>query len=190
MRDFNNFRLTNDREIRIINTSLNQISSDLELFIEKQKLSLYISVSENDEKRLIFLIPETLLNLILNIRDKSNINSAGLYFGFVRRNTFFLSLEGAEFFFNKNIIPEQNILNVKYKGEKAILYGNPILKRMIFTIPSNMKKNAVLVVFNENKEVIALARSEVDSSGFNLLNEGDLVAINLIDKGYYLRRKQ
>ena len=190
MRDFRTFRLLDAIENRIIHTALNQISTNIALFIEKRSLSLFVLIPEQDERHLVYLISEELRKLILSFQNNVNIVSAGISIGFISRNTFFLSLEGAEFFLNENIIPDQNILNVSNEGEKAILYGNPIIKKMVFNISLDLQKNAILLVLNESRELIALARSENDLANYRLLNQGELVATNLIDKGYYLRRKQ
>ena len=190
MRDFRTFRLLDAIENRIIHTALNQISPNIALFIEKRSLSLFVLVPEPNERHQVYLISEEIRKLILSFQNNVNITSAGIFIGFISRNTFFLSLEGAEFFLNENIIPDQNILNVSNEGEKAILYGNPIIKKMVFSIPLDLQKNAILLILNESRELIALARSEIDHTNYKLLNQGDLVAINLIDKGYYLRRKQ
>ena len=190
MRDFKNFRPLDEIESRIIHTTLNQLSSNITLFIENKSLKLFCSVLIQDGRQLVYLISEKLQKIIHNFQNNVSITSAGLYLGFLSRNTFFLSLEGAEFFLKEKLIPDQRIFNVTNKAEKAILYGNPIIKRMILNCPSDLKKNAILLVLNESREIIALARSEMDYGNFKLLDQNDLVAINLNDKGYYLRRKQ
>ena len=190
MRDFKNFRPLNEREIKIIHTALDLISSHLSSFLEKIRFSLFISYSEHEIRQQVYLISESIQKLILSINNHANINSAGLYFGFLSGNTFFLGIEGAEFFLKENLIPDQNILAVNNKGEKAVLYGNPIIKKMVLNVPPNMQKDTIMIVLNKLKEPIALVRSNFDYNSFKLLNQGDLVANNLIDKGYYLRRQQ
>ncbi len=190
MRDFKNFRHLDETEIKIVLTALNQISHNIALFIKDKHLSSYILTYENPEEHLIYLISKKLRKVISSFQNNINIASAGLYMGFILRNTFFLSLEGAEFFFKQNLIPDQKIFNVSNRAEKAILYGNPIVKKMILKTPIDLRKNAILLVLNESRELIALARSEIDNTNFKLLDQGELAATNLTDKGYYLRRKQ
>ena len=125
MRDFRTFRLLDAIENRIIHTALNQISTNIALFIEKRSLSLFVLIPEQDERHLVYLISEELRKLILSFQNNVNIVSAGISIGFISRNTFFLSLEGAEFFLNENIIPDQNILNVSNEGEKILKIKNP-----------------------------------------------------------------
>ncbi|MFX1277737.1 MAG: PUA domain-containing protein [Promethearchaeota archaeon] len=79
---------------------------------------------------------------------------------------------------------------VNDKGEKAILYGNIILKKMITNIHVNLKKKDFLLVFNQLNELIAIAQSQVDFEDIQNLEPNKSIAINLVDKGYYLRKKQ
>jgi ribosome biogenesis protein Nip4 len=57
-------------------------------------------------------------------------------------------------------------------------------------IPTELKKDDLLAVFNQNKETIAIARATIDSSSFQNLKLNQKVAQNLVDKGYYLRKRQ
>ncbi|GAH07239.1 unnamed protein product, partial [marine sediment metagenome] len=53
-----------------------------------------------------------------------------------------------------------------------------------------LKKNTLLAVFNQKNEIIAIARATIDSSSFQNLKLNQKVAQNLVDKGYYLRKRQ
>ena len=101
-----------------------------------------------------------------------------------------LSLEGAEFLLNLNFFSERYQLIVNNDGEKAILYGNKILKKMIIKISNKLKKNDFLLVFNQSNELICIARSQVDFEDIQNIKTNEIIAFNLIDKGYYLRKKQ
>ena len=119
-----------------------------------------------------------------------NIIAAGIYFGFIKKGIFHLSLEGVEFLRNHQILPNSNKITINEKGEKSILYGNDILKSAITIMPPELKKNNLLAVFNQKNEIIALARATIDSSSFQNLKSNQKIAQNLVDKGYYLRKKQ
>jgi ribosome biogenesis protein Nip4 len=101
-----------------------------------------------------------------------------------------LSLEGAEFMYKQNLFPKNYQLVANAEGEKAILFGNPILKRNIISLPPTLKKNELLIIFNQSNEMISLALSQVDCSISQELKPNDMIAINLVDRGYYLRKKQ
>ncbi len=91
---------------------------------------------------------------------------------------------------NHQILPNGNKITLSEKGEKSILYGNDILKSVIATMPPELKKNTLLAVFNQKNEIIAIARATIDSSSFQNLKLNQKVAQNLVDKGYYLRKRQ
>ncbi len=189
----NTFRLINKIEKSIINNSLLKFSSEVLSYFEKKDHRFYIFL--NDEQReskfpLIYLVPYESSNILEGKLKNENIITAGIYFGFIKKGIFHLSLEGAEFMRNHQILPDSNKITINEKGEKSILYGNDILKSAITNIPSNLKKNSLLAVINQNNEIIAIARAEIDYSSFNNLKLNQKIARNLVDRGYYLRKKQ
>jgi len=46
------------------------------------------------------------------------------------------------------------------------------------------------LIFNRNDEIIALAQSKYNYQNIQKLKPKEIIAINLNDKGYYLRRNQ
>ena len=61
---------------------------------------------------------------------------------------------------------------------------------MIVKTSSNLEKGDFLLLFNESDEFIAIGQSKVDFNTLQHLQPKDTVAINLSDKGIYLREKQ
>ncbi|TFG24717.1 MAG: hypothetical protein EU529_03220 [Promethearchaeota archaeon] len=193
MKNLKNFRIVNDTEKKIIINSLSKISTNILQILGKVEFKLFILLKDLSSKNKfpsIFLVPNNLREFLDTIEFNRNVDSAGLYFGFIKRNQFFLSLEGAEFLNNLNCFSEKDQIQVNDDGEKAILYGNKILKKMIIKISSNLGKKEFLLVFNRLNELIAIARSQIDYKTSQNLNITDLIALNLNDKGYYLRREQ
>ncbi|MFW9947730.1 MAG: hypothetical protein ACFFDX_12975, partial [Candidatus Odinarchaeota archaeon] len=76
------------------------------------------------------------------------------------------------------------------QGEKSILYGNNILKKMLSNFSMELKMNDLVIVLNHLKEIIAIGIIKVDGNDFYNLESDDIIALNLIDKGYYLRKNQ
>jgi len=200
MSDTLGFRKINEIEKQIIITSFSNISTELPQIIENLKIDLYISTESLYIKNKfpnIFLILKDQVELLktldvelLKTLDNDKIISAGLYFGFIKKGNFYLSLEGAEFLYKNNVLSDLKKINVNDKGEKSILYGNNILKNIINTIPDSLKQNDILLIFNKNDEIIALARSKYDHQKIQQLKPKEIIAINLNDKGYYLRKNQ
>ena len=193
MNDSKNFRRINNYERNIIANSLSQISLKFISLLDEKFYDLYILLNPpiiKGNQLPIYLIKPTHEDLKELIQLTSYISSIGLYFGFIKKGFFFLSLEGAEFLYRNKYILEKNQIIVNIQGEKSVLYGNNILKEMVSNFSMELKINDLVVVLNELKEIIAIAIIKVDGNEFYNLESDDIIALNLIDKGYYLRKKQ
>jgi ribosome biogenesis protein Nip4 len=194
MIDPKKFRQVNKKEYAIITNSVFKISTKILSVLEKENYKIYINlVQEKISKEnypSIFLIHNNLAKNLVNFQQNINVNSAGLYFGFIKKGEFYLSLEGADFLLKSDCFSKNQQIHVNKSGEKSILYGNKISKSMTVKVPKELQKNSFLLVFNLDNELIALAKSQVNYLTYQNLNHNDLVAINLVDKGYYLRKKQ
>jgi len=193
MRDLIKFRLINKIEKKIIVDSLLKLSLVILPYFEKNDYRLYISLNRLEVETKfpsIYLISRDQGNLLEKILKVEIVCSAGVHFGFIKKGIFNLSLEGVEFLHNQDKIPKSKQIIVNKEGEKSILYGNNILKKMVIMMPLELKKNAFLVVFNQNQDIIAIAKSLIDYKSYQNFDSNKITALNLIDKGYYLRKKQ
>ncbi len=191
--DKNTFRNINNTEKNAIYNSLSKLSSKIITIISDLESEFFISFNSLSlEKRFpsIYLVPNSLIKIFNKIEQQIYINSAGIYFGFIKRNQFLLSLEGAELLHKLNCFTGRQQICLNNEGEKSILYGNKVLKNMIALVNHNLKKNDFVLIFNQKKELIALAKSQVDYNEIKMSNNNKQIAINLVDKGYYLRIKQ
>jgi len=100
-----------------------------------------------------------------------------------------LSIEGAEFLYISNFFTDFKKLILNENGEKSILYGNNILKKMLVHSPIDLKKTDFLLLLNENDEILGLGFSQTNNEQILNLKPSDLIALNLSDKGYYLRQQ-
>ncbi|MFX1569490.1 MAG: PUA domain-containing protein [Promethearchaeota archaeon] len=193
MIESSNFRKINEIENKIISESLAKISPQILKSLKQSKKELYIVIIESKFKTnypKIFLVSDDFLkNIDLN-GYKDKIYSINLYFGFIKKSSFYLSLEGAEFLYKQGNLSDLNHIYLNEKGEKSVLYGNNILKKMVVNTSSNLKKGDFLLVFNEADEILAIAQSKVDILTLKHCKSNEIIAINLSDKGIYLREKQ
>ncbi|MHA2430951.1 MAG: PUA domain-containing protein [Promethearchaeota archaeon] len=193
MNDSKNFRPVNNYEKNIIANSISQISIKSISLLDEKLYYLYILINSpiiKGNQLPIYLIKPRNEDLKQLFQLNSYIYSIGLYFGFIKKGFFFLSLEGAEFLYRNKYILEKNQIIVNIQGEKSILYGNNILKKMVSNFSTELKINDLLVVLNELNEIIAIGITKVDGNDFYNLKSDDIFALNLIDKGYYLRKNQ
>ncbi|MGV9171617.1 MAG: hypothetical protein ACOC44_04285 [Promethearchaeia archaeon] len=187
------FQELRDIEKQILNTELKRVSLNVENIAKKTDLvfkSKFPGKNQKEHYPEIYLVPKE-LNILLNqIPLEIKPFSAGIYFGFIKKGEFRLSIEGMDFLYRQKLITKTHQLITSSEGEKAILYGNEIRKYMVNSYPVSRKKNHILAVLNKYQEVIAIANPIVDFNEWNLLENNKLVAHNLVDKGYYLRSAQ
>jgi len=193
MNDLKDFREINSFEKKIIFHSLSTNSSKILQSLDDFQYFFYISFKQNKTKNNypeVFLITKDQKRFLSLINVKNIIHSVGLYFGFFKKDTFLLSLEGAEFLYKDKIFSEFQQVILDKNGEKSFLYGNNILKSMIVKTPNNIKENSFLLVFNNLDEIIGIALSHINAKNIQSLKPKDIIAINLSDKGFYLRKNQ
>ncbi|KKM78182.1 hypothetical protein LCGC14_1362560 [marine sediment metagenome] len=193
MNDTRIFRNINNIEMKIIATSFYNLSTKFSSSLDNLKRFLYISIDKSPTKEnypSIYFITNEQKKIINKSSIGNKIYAAGLYFGFIKKGKFYLSIEGAEYLYRQEYFSDFQLLQVNELGEKSILYGNNILKKMVVKTPENLKEKDFLLIFNDRKEIIAIALSHVNSGDILKLKPKDTIAINLSDKGLYLRKKQ
>ncbi len=179
-------RKINTQEREVIKESLTDISDKICDFIANKKYKIYLSTIN----KTLFLVPEELTVDLQNFSKDFKIVQSGIPLGFIRNKRFYLSLEAAELFFRSNLIDHRKFLVLNDKGEKSVLYGNPIKKEMVLNFSPEIQNNKLIFFLNNNKELLGIGLSEINLEIFKNLNFKDEVAMNLIDKGSYLRKKQ
>lgn len=192
MKNSNKIRPINLTEKEIIRNSLNKLDPNLFNSLTEEYL-IYICFNpiwKSKEFPSIFLISQQQHNFMKSFENQDDIFSVGLYIGFIKQGIFLVSLELVEFVYKKGFLSDVKFIVVNPKGEKAILYGNNMLKRMISKTSNNFQAGEILIIFNELNEILAIALSKVESISLENCGPKDIIAINLSDKGYYLRAKQ
>lgn len=193
MSEWNDFRNLNEFEKSIILNSLDKICQNSDIFIKNYQERLYISFDRTSSRGVnpsIYLVSTEHPKFIEKFDKDIQITSIGLYFGFFNKESFRLSLEGAEFLLNRELLIQDHILVIDIDGEKSVLYGNDIKKGNAINIPFHLRKNDFLVINNEKNEICAIAQSLINKQDLASLNPGEIIALNLVDKGYYLRKIQ
>ena len=190
MKDEKTFRRINETEQGMIHASIGKISDIAISALAESNHELFISESASRERYffpLIYLVPNNLSELL--DCSKSSLYSGGLYFGFIKKGRFLISLEGALFLHELECFSVEQQIHVNKEGEKSVLYGNKITKKMILKVHPNLIKNKFILIFNILSELIAIGQSQVEGSLIQNLNKNSVIALNLVDKGYYLRKQ-
>ena len=156
MIESSSFRQINETEGKIIVKSISKISFNISQFLERSKKKLYISIIVSNLKPkypIIYLISDDIMKNLNFIEVENKIYSAGLYFGFIKKGNFYLSIEGAEYLYKQGNLSDLKRINLNIDGEKSVLYGNNILKNMVAETPSNLQVGDFLLIFKEKGAV-------------------------------------
>ena len=187
------FRRISIVETKIIVNSINTISTELLPIFDNLKELLYTLINKITTEKdypSIYLITDDQQRFFDDNNIKNRIYAAGLFFGFIKKGFFYFSIEGVEYIYKNGIFTNFKQLNLNESGEKSVLYGNNILKRMVRKSPSNLEEKDFLLLFNEFNEIIGLGISRVNNDTISSLKPKDVFAININDKGRYLRKRQ
>ncbi|MBD3337540.1 MAG: hypothetical protein GF353_00435 [Candidatus Lokiarchaeota archaeon] len=187
------FRKANAFELDLIWNGLQKLSLDIDSDIINQKFKLFVFLEKNNRKfryPSVYLLSVELSELYDELSLETNIIAAGIYFGFIKKSIFRISIEGAEFLVTNNIIKEYQAIVVDKKAEKAILYGNNISKDMILSEFNDYDIRHLFLIYNQLGELIALGKFRDDLKKKQDLSNEEIIIRNYIDKGYYLRKEK
>ena len=185
----NKIRPINLTEKEIIQNSLNKL--DPNLFSNEYRIYICFNpIWKNQNFPSIYLVTQQQHDFMKTLGDYSDIYSAGLYMGFIKEGNFLISLEFLEFLKQQGFSIGVKIIIVNESGERSVLYGNNITKEMIFSYSKDLKKNDDVIILNQNNELLAFGKYSPDKEDILSLNAKGNVAINIVDKGNYLRKKQ
>ena len=187
------FRKINTTETSMITTTFNAVSLELSPILEDIKNLLYILINNSTTQKdypSIYLITSEQQKSFNKINIINRIYAAGLYFGFLKKGIFYFSIEGVEYLCKNGIFTDFKQLHLTKGGEKAFLYGNNILKKMVRKSLANLNEKDFLLILNDIGEIVGLGISRVNNEILSNLKPSDVYAINIKDKGQYLRRKQ
>ncbi|MBN1800470.1 MAG: hypothetical protein JW891_03135 [Candidatus Lokiarchaeota archaeon] len=185
------FREINPVEDKIIHNSLSLITPKIPKDLKNIRYEKWIYLGTTRYKQFfpkIFMVPNELISFLQKRIFNPHLQYAGIFFGTIKRGEFLLSLEGAEFLLQIGSFPESQIIIVNESGEKGTLYRNKITNKMIRKISQDLSMQTIVLVQNQDREVLSLARCEYDKAR-DIINP-KLNLITLIDKGYYLRTEQ
>lgn len=180
------FRKINSEEKEIIKEILTDISDKICDFILREKFIIYYSTINQN----LFLVPDVLAKDLEHISKDYKIGTTGVLLGFFSKNRLYLSLQAAELFYKSEVLDFRSFLVLNEKGEKSSLYGNPIKKGMLINFSPEIRKNKLVFLLNNDKELLGIGFSKINLEEFKKLKFKDVIALNLVDKGSYLRREK
>ena len=82
----------------------------------------------------------------------------------------------------------ESFIIVSRRGAEAFTYGRSIIKESVLELSMSLVRGQRVLVLNENRECIGIAALSVDATKLNRLAGNRLVAKNLVDIGWFIRR--
>jgi len=166
-------------------TVRNQIDSDFGAGVTKRLLGTLMPVSLPRAKGISFyLVPSGWLQILDRDFKSFTPLSLGMWLGDLVDGMFRLSLPALE------RVQEytSNRLIVSRQGAESFTYGRSILKESVIKIEPSLLRGQRVFILNESSECLGLAALSVDAYKIGRLAKDRLVAKNLVDIGWYIRR--
>jgi ribosome biogenesis protein Nip4 len=132
----------------------------------------------------VFLVPRTVLDVFEKTQIKRSPYCLGIYIGDLVKEDFLLSIEGATLCSPHTM----RKVEVSDKGEQAVLYGRNITSAQVKDYSRIIHKGEKVIVVNRLKETIAVGKALVDGDKFSATPKEKVVAENILDRGWYLRK--
>lgn len=167
--------------IKYVFLILDNINPRLKEIINEKKYIIYQYYNEQTKLKELFLVPETNVPLIKQLRNHEHVIFSGIYFGFLiqgfsKNNTklekrFNLSLEGGSFLYSlckaqyPDVYSELPILKVNPEGEKKFLYGNNLDVTDFYESDKRFKKYTPIFVVDEYEDYLGLCLLMVKQAG-------------------------
>jgi ribosome biogenesis protein Nip4 len=138
--------------------------------------------------RRLYLIPSEWMGFLIeeeaNTSGVFDLRFLGKELGSIVKGRLRLSLQ---------VLPElvqltSNILQVTSQAGEAFTYGRSILKEGVVNLEQSLKRGERLLVVNSDGECLGIASLSVDAHKLHRLASEKLVAKNLADVGWYIRR--
>ncbi|TXT56491.1 MAG: hypothetical protein BAJATHORv1_20080 [Candidatus Thorarchaeota archaeon] len=131
----------------------------------------------------MYLVPMSWIDLMDNWNAFS-IQSMGLWLGDYDGTDFKISLLAAQ----KIAEDTSAYIIISSHSAEAFTYGRSILKESVIELNEQLTRGQKVIVFNEEHECLGIALLSIDANKLNRLGPDKLVAKNLVDIGWYIRR--
>ena len=134
--------------------------------------------------RIFYAIPTEWMTTIIENSEVLDVQFIGKELGSIDKGRFRLSLQ---------IIRElagltESFIIVSRQGAEAFTYGRSIIRQSVVELNSSLARGQRVLVLNENRECLGIAALSVDASKLKRLGADRLVAKNLVDVGWFIRR--
>ena len=162
-----------------------QIDSEFGSGVTKSLLGNLVPITmSKGAVRIFYAIPTDWMTGLIEHAETLDIQFIGKEFGSIEKGRFRLSL---------HILSElakltESLIIVSKQGADAFTYGKSIIKQSVVELKPSLTRGQRILVLNEESDCLGIAALSVDGSRLNKLGADRLVAKNLVDIGWFIRR--
>ena len=162
-----------------------QIDNDFGEGVTKKILGGKVPVSmERNKKKSYYLIPPNWTQFLhVNLRG-FDLKSLGVWLGELTNNQFRLSIAVIE---DLAQVTESKMVVAKIAAQ-SFTYGRSIIRESVIDIPQDLVKGQRVIVLDNQGRCMGIASLSVDARMISKLAKDRLVAKNIVDIGWYIRR--
>ena len=162
-----------------------QIDSDFGEGVTKKILGNRTPMVIDDGKhQALYLVPYDWMSMVDESFGEFDIKYMGLWLGELIDDKLRLSLPILE-----HIAPlTESIIVVTDRSAEAFTYGRSVIKAGVATLDTSLERGQRVIVMNRKGEILGLAMLSIDAKLLKRIPNEKLVAKNLVDIGWYLRR--
>lgn len=162
-----------------------KIDSDFGEGITKSLLgNLVPVVIEHSFTRSFYLVSSNWVESVREGYTGFDIRLAGIWLGDLSKGNFRISLPILEQLSHHT----ENIMIVSKHGAELFTYGRSILKEGVVSLKPSLKRGQRVIVKDQDGNALGLAMLTVDGFMRTRIGKEKLIAKNLVDIGWYIRR--
>jgi len=139
---------------------------------------------EHETSRSFYLVPKDWMDHFENDFGPFTPQSLGTWVGDLSSGRFTFAISVLD----RLVGLTKNLIVVSREGAEALTYGKSILKHSVKETGQGLKRGQYVLVMNGNGECLGLAVMSVDTDKLHRLSPKELVAKNVMDVGWYIRR--
>ena len=162
-----------------------QIDNDFGEGVTRKILGRKVPVSmERNKKKSYYLIPSDWTQFLDIDLMGFDLKSLGVWLGELTNNQFRLSIAVIEALAQ---VTESKMVVAEIAAQ-SFTYGRSIIRESVIDIPQSLIRGQRVIVLDNQGRCIGLASLSVDAKLISRLAKDRLVAKNIVDIGWYIRR--
>jgi ribosome biogenesis protein Nip4 len=162
-----------------------QIDSDFGIGAAEhlRKNLLLVKIEENSKQSYYLVSPEW-ESILESDLDTYKPEFGGIWLGDMQEGEFRIGLHVLD---ELSEITQSKVI-VSDVGAESFTYGRSILKESVITIGVGLERGQKVIILSNMGDSLGFAKLTIDSSRIDLLSDESLVAKNLADIGWYIRK--